>query len=103
MSERGRQHDGPILELDDVHVYYGAIHALKGVSLEVRDGRDRDADRRERRREVDDAARDQRPQPAAAGDDPLRGRGHHDCDPRTRSCKRGIAQIARGRASSSRA
>jgi branched-chain amino acid transport system ATP-binding protein len=29
---------GPILKLDDVHTYYGAIHALKGVSLEVRHG-----------------------------------------------------------------
>ncbi|MCZ7588102.1 MAG: ABC transporter ATP-binding protein [Gaiella sp.] len=27
-----------ILELDDVHVFYGAIHALKGVSLTVREG-----------------------------------------------------------------
>jgi branched-chain amino acid transport system ATP-binding protein len=25
----------PLLELDDVHVFYGAIHALKGVSLRV--------------------------------------------------------------------
>ena len=29
---------GTILELEDVHTYYGSIHALKGVSLEVRDG-----------------------------------------------------------------
>ena len=28
----------PVLEIDDVHVYYGAIHALKGVSLHVNDG-----------------------------------------------------------------
>jgi len=28
----------PILELADVHSYYGSIHALKGISLEVRDG-----------------------------------------------------------------
>ena len=28
--------EGPILELRDVHVYYGAIHAVKGISLEVR-------------------------------------------------------------------
>jgi branched-chain amino acid transport system ATP-binding protein len=28
----------PILELHDVHTYYGSIHALKGISLEVRDG-----------------------------------------------------------------
>ncbi len=27
-----------ILELDDVHTYYGSIHALKGVTLEVREG-----------------------------------------------------------------
>jgi branched-chain amino acid transport system ATP-binding protein len=29
---------GPILELEDVHTYYGAIHALKGVSIQVRAG-----------------------------------------------------------------
>jgi branched-chain amino acid transport system ATP-binding protein len=29
---------GPVLEIDGVHVYYGAIHALKGVSLNVREG-----------------------------------------------------------------
>jgi branched-chain amino acid transport system ATP-binding protein len=27
-----------ILKLDDVHTYYGSIHALKGVSIDVRDG-----------------------------------------------------------------
>jgi branched-chain amino acid transport system ATP-binding protein len=27
-----------VLEIDDVHVYYGAIHALKGVSLTVGEG-----------------------------------------------------------------
>jgi ABC-type branched-subunit amino acid transport system ATPase component len=27
-----------ILRLDDVHTYYGSIQALKGISLEVRDG-----------------------------------------------------------------
>ena len=27
-----------ILELDDVHTYYGSIHAIKGVSLDVYDG-----------------------------------------------------------------
>ena len=25
--------NGVVLELDDVHTYYGAIHALKGISL----------------------------------------------------------------------
>ena len=28
----------PVLELEGIHTYYGAIHALKGVTLEVRDG-----------------------------------------------------------------
>ena len=28
----------PILELHDVHTFYGSIHALKGISLEVRTG-----------------------------------------------------------------
>jgi branched-chain amino acid transport system ATP-binding protein len=30
--------DGIILALDDIHTYYGSIHALKGISLEVREG-----------------------------------------------------------------
>jgi branched-chain amino acid transport system ATP-binding protein len=30
--------NGHVLELRDVHTYYGAIHALKGISLEVREG-----------------------------------------------------------------
>jgi branched-chain amino acid transport system ATP-binding protein len=36
MSET--QTNGYVLQLDDVHTYYGAIHALKGVSLNVREG-----------------------------------------------------------------
>ncbi len=28
----------PLLELTDVHTYYGHIHALKGISLDVREG-----------------------------------------------------------------
>lgn len=27
-----------MLTVQNLHVYYGAIHAVKGVSLEVRDG-----------------------------------------------------------------
>jgi branched-chain amino acid transport system ATP-binding protein len=30
--------DATILHLDDVHTYYGAIHALKGISIDVREG-----------------------------------------------------------------
>jgi ABC-type branched-chain amino acid transport systems, ATPase component len=29
---------GKILELHDVHTYYGSIHAIKGISIEVFDG-----------------------------------------------------------------
>ena len=36
MSEQGLP--GDVLQLDEVHVYYGAIHALKGVSLRVKAG-----------------------------------------------------------------
>jgi branched-chain amino acid transport system ATP-binding protein len=34
-AERG---NGVILELDDVHTYYGSIQALKGISIQVREG-----------------------------------------------------------------
>ena len=27
-----------MLKVDDIHVYYGQIHAIKGVSFEVREG-----------------------------------------------------------------
>jgi branched-chain amino acid transport system ATP-binding protein len=29
---------GPILEVEDIHTYYGSIHAIKGITLEVREG-----------------------------------------------------------------
>ena len=28
----------PLLKVNDIHVYYGAIHAIKGISLEVKEG-----------------------------------------------------------------
>jgi branched-chain amino acid transport system ATP-binding protein len=34
----GDQADGAVLRVEDVHTYYGAIHALKGVSLDVHEG-----------------------------------------------------------------
>src|SRR5205807_7389835 len=34
----GMTENGTILELQDIHTYYGAIHALKGISLDVREG-----------------------------------------------------------------
>jgi branched-chain amino acid transport system ATP-binding protein len=38
VSVQAPQRDGVILELSDVHTYYGTIHALKGITLEVREG-----------------------------------------------------------------
>jgi branched-chain amino acid transport system ATP-binding protein len=39
VSDSGVNGGGKVLlELEDVHTYYGAIHALKGISLEVREG-----------------------------------------------------------------
>ena len=28
----------PLLKVNNLHVYYGAIHAIKGISLEVNEG-----------------------------------------------------------------
>ena len=28
----------PLLKVNGIHVYYGAIHAIKGISLEVNEG-----------------------------------------------------------------
>jgi branched-chain amino acid transport system ATP-binding protein len=38
VSETASASNGVVLALDDVHTYYGSIHALKGISLEVREG-----------------------------------------------------------------
>src|SRR5688500_19160623 len=38
MSDAQPATAGPILELEDVHTYYGAINALKGISLTVNEG-----------------------------------------------------------------
>ncbi len=38
MSSKGAEERANILELEDVHSYYGSIEALKGISLEVREG-----------------------------------------------------------------
>ena len=35
MSENNR---GPLLKVEDIHVYYGSIHAIKGITFEVNEG-----------------------------------------------------------------
>ena len=42
-----------MLEVKDLQVYYGMIQAIKGISFEVKRGRDSRADRSERRRKND--------------------------------------------------
>jgi branched-chain amino acid transport system ATP-binding protein len=37
-AERGAGGNGAVLEVQDIHTYYGSIHALKGVTIEVREG-----------------------------------------------------------------
>jgi branched-chain amino acid transport system ATP-binding protein len=37
-ADHGNTGGTPILQLDDIHTYYGSIHALKGISLEVNEG-----------------------------------------------------------------
>jgi branched-chain amino acid transport system ATP-binding protein len=38
MSEQKRSGGVKVLEVKDIHAYYGAIHALKGISLDVGEG-----------------------------------------------------------------
>ena len=54
---------GTILKVEDINVYYGSIHAIKGISFEVQGGRGCHADRRQRRREVHDTEHRVRPAP----------------------------------------
>jgi ABC-type uncharacterized transport system ATPase subunit len=37
-TETDTKTNGTVLQLENVHTYYGAIHAIKGVTMEVRDG-----------------------------------------------------------------
>ena len=76
-----------LLEVDDIHTFYGNIEALKGVSLDGRGGRDRHADRLQRGRQVDDAALDLRARRRRARA-PIRfdGTRHHATPRRRRSC-----------------
>ena len=44
---------GMMLEVDDLHAYYGKSHILQGVDLDVERGRDREPARPQRRRPLD--------------------------------------------------
>ena len=64
-----------LLELKDIHTFYGDDRGPQGHLARGQRGRDRHADRLERRRQVHDAALDLRADAAARGLDPLRRRG----------------------------
>ena len=55
-----------LLEVDDIHVHYGRIEALKGISFTRRRGRDRHAHRRQRGGQDDDPEDDLR-RPSVVG------------------------------------
>jgi branched-chain amino acid transport system ATP-binding protein len=38
VSEAAAQTDGKILDVQDIHTFYGSIEALKGISIDVREG-----------------------------------------------------------------
>ena len=86
-----------MLELTDVHVRYGNIRALQGVSLRVDSRRARRAHRLERRRQEHDAAHDLRAAPADARARSVRGRRHHDRARPTGSSAMGISHCPEGR------
>ena len=86
-----------LLEVDDLHTYYGSIHALRGISLDRGRGRDRDAHRRQRRRQDDHAQHHQR---AAAAAQRARSPSTAGTSPRCRShdvVTLGVVQVPEGR------
>ena len=86
-----------MLELTGVHAHYGSIEALRGHLPAGRGRRDRDPDRHQRRRQVDDAAGDLRADAAARRLDPLRGpRDRRGCR-RSKIVGLGISHVPEGR------
>jgi len=85
-----------LLEVDNLHVYYGQIHALKGVSLTVEEGEIvtligangagksttlRSINGRRERRGEEHHAEDHFRTVTAAGREPAPGRGEPGCPP----------------------
>ena len=65
----------PILEVENIHSYYGNIHALKGISLTVEKGEIVTLIGANGAREVHHPAHDQRADEAKGGTCPLRWGG----------------------------
>ena len=86
-----------ILKVDDINVYYGSIHAIKGISFEVKEGESGHLDRRQRRGEIHHPEHHRRP---AAEQDRVTssswGRAWRRF-PATRSCPRAWPWCPEGR------
>ena len=89
--------NGAILEVDDIHTYYGAIHALKGITLEVREGEivtligANGAGKSTTLRSINGLNHPRE------GHDPLPGRGHHERRAAQDRGTMGISQSPEGR------
>ena len=85
-----------MFEVRDVHVAYGAVMALRGISLEVRERRDRLPPGSKRRGKVDDPADGLRPPPPLQGEVLLDGQPIHRLSAEA-IAKRGISHVPEGR------
>ena len=83
-----------MLEVEDVHTYYGNIHALKGISLTVERGRNRHPDRGQRRRQEHDAQDHLRLLQPREGTSCWTARDLAQC-PAPASCEMGVSQVPR--------
>ena len=86
----------PLLELAGLSVPYGGVPALRALDLQIEPRRDRRADRAERRRQVDDAARDHGHGAVARGEIRLAGASLRGRAPE-KVARAGIALVPEGR------
>ena len=92
MSDRARARSSL-----NVESAYGPIRAIRGVSLQVAQGRDRHRARLQRRRQDDDPEDDLRHHRSAQGQRRVRGRRHHRARTRPTIVQRGLSHVPEGR------
>ena len=97
-----RRDDAMMLKVDNINVYYGAIHAIKDVLLRGARGRDRHADRRQRRGQVHHPQDGVGPAAQQGRLHRVHGRADRRHSRRTRSSPRGWRRCRRAGASSRR-
>ena len=87
----------PLLRLDRVNTFYGAVQVHFDLSLEVGRGPHRFAARRQRQRQVDDDEGHPRPRDAALGNGHLRRRADRRAAPTHRMIRAGIGSVPEAR------